>query len=93
MFEAINTKSNHETVCIEYIYLNTILFFKALNNLLVISREDAGAEGILAFDHDLRQIIEFIQNNERIIILGILRVLASIVRNSYKRVRTIRLII
>ncbi len=63
------------------------LFFQALNNLLVISREDAGAEGILSFDRDLRQITEFIQNNERITILGTLRVLASIVRNSYKRVR------
>jgi predicted RNA methylase len=65
---------------------------KALNNLLVISREDAGAEGILAFDRDLRQIKEFIQNNERITILGTLRVVASIVKNSYKRVRTMRLI-
>ncbi len=76
-------------MCIVDIYLNNILIFKALNNLLVISREDAGAEGILAFDCDLRQIMEFIQNNERIIILGTLRVLASMVRNSYKRVRTI----
>jgi hypothetical protein len=62
-----------------------------LNNLLVLSREDAGAEGILTFDRDLQQIIEFIQNNERIIILGTIRVLASIAKNSYKRVRTILL--
>jgi hypothetical protein len=58
-----------------------------LNNLLVLSREDAGAEGILSFDRDLRQIKELIQNNDRIIVLGISRVLASIVKNSYKRVR------
>ncbi|CAF4336017.1 unnamed protein product, partial [Rotaria magnacalcarata] len=70
MFEAINTKLNQET---------------ALNNLLVISREDSGAEGILAYDSDLQQIKEFMQANERITILGTVRVLASIVRNSYKR--------
>jgi len=58
-----------------------------LNNLLVISREDAGAEGILAFDRDLRQIMDFIQKNERVTILGTIRVLASIARNSYKRVK------
>ncbi len=61
--------------------------FKALNNLLVISREDAGAEGILAFDRDLQQIMDYIQNNERGTILGTIRVLASIARNSYKRVK------
>ncbi|CAF4002723.1 unnamed protein product [Rotaria magnacalcarata] len=55
MFEAINTKLNQET---------------ALNNLLVISREDSGAEGILAYDSDLKQIKEFMQANERITILG-----------------------
>jgi hypothetical protein len=66
---------------------NLILLFKALNNLLVISREDAGAEGILAFDRDLQQIKEFIQSKERLTTLGSLRILASIVRNSYKRVR------
>ncbi|CAF3942470.1 unnamed protein product [Rotaria magnacalcarata] len=55
MFEAINTKLNQET---------------ALNNLLVISREDSGAEGILAYDSDLQQIKEFMQANERITILG-----------------------
>ncbi len=90
MFEAINTKSNQETVrvCVEDIYSNNILvLFKALNNLLVISREDAGAEGILAFDRDLRQIMDFIQKNERLTILGTIRVLASIARNSYKRVK------
>ncbi len=61
--------------------------FQALNNLLVISREDAGAEGILAFDRDLQQIMDFIQQNERVTILGTIRVLASIARNSYKRVK------
>ncbi|CAF3365913.1 unnamed protein product [Rotaria socialis] len=70
MFEAINTNLNQET---------------ALNNLLVISREDSGAEGILAYDSDLQQIKECIQANERITILGTVRVLASIVKNSYKR--------
>ncbi|CAF3590275.1 unnamed protein product [Rotaria sp. Silwood1] len=74
MFEIMNIKSNQET---------------ALNNLLVISREDAGAEGILTYDCDLRQIKEFIQTNERIIVLGFIRVLASIVRNSYQRAETI----
>ena len=58
-----------------------------MNNLLIISREDAGAEGILAHDCDLRQIKEFIQKSERMTILGAIRVLASIVKNSYKRVR------
>jgi hypothetical protein len=64
-----------------------LVSFKALNNLLVISREDAGAEGILAFDRDLQQIMDYIQNNERGTILGTIRVLASIARNSYKRVK------
>ena len=58
---------------------------------MVISREDAGAEGILTFDRDLKQIIEFLHNSERIIILGIIRVLASIAKNSYKRVRIIKI--
>lgn len=57
-----------------------------MNNLLVLSREDAGAEGILAFDGDLQRIKEFLQNDERMIILGTFRILASIVKNSYKRV-------
>lgn len=57
-----------------------------MNNLLVLSREDAGAEGILAFDSDLQQIKEFVQNQERTIILGTFRILFSIVKNSYKRV-------
>ncbi|CAF4439319.1 unnamed protein product, partial [Rotaria sp. Silwood2] len=74
MFEAMNTKSNQET---------------ALNNLLIISREDAGAEGILAYDCDLQQIKEFIQTNEQITVLGIIRVLGSIVRNSYRRAEMI----
>jgi len=58
-----------------------------LNNLLIITREDAGAESVLAFDRDLKQINDFLQTNERITILGIMRILASIVKNSYKRVR------
>lgn len=61
---------------------------KALNNLLVISREDAGAEGILAYDLELKQVKEFIQTNECTVILGVIRLLVSIVKNSYKRVRT-----
>jgi hypothetical protein len=60
-----------------------------LNNLLVISREDAGAEGILAFDHDLEQIKKFIQSHERIVILGSIRILSSIAKNSYKRAEII----
>ncbi|CAF3540047.1 unnamed protein product [Adineta steineri] len=76
MFEAIHINSNSET---------------ALNNLLVISREDAGAEGILAFDCDLRQLKDFIQRDERTTVLGTLRVLASIVRNSYKRAENVYL--
>ena len=62
------------------------LLLQALNNLLVISREDAGAEGILTFDGDLGQMMDFMQRDERIIVLGTTRLMASIVRNSYKRV-------
>jgi tetrahydromethanopterin S-methyltransferase subunit F len=43
-----------------------------LNNLLVISRNDAGAEAIIAYDNDLKHLSEFIQRNERICILGTL---------------------
>jgi hypothetical protein len=57
-----------------------------LNNLLVISRDDAGAEAILAYDVDLRHLTEFVQRNERISVLGALRILASVAKNSYKRV-------
>jgi len=58
-----------------------------LNNLLVLSREDAGAEAILAFDNDLRRMAEFIQRNERIAVLGTLRILGAIAKNSYNRVK------
>ncbi len=63
------------------------MFIQALNNLLVLSRDDAGAEAILAFDNDLRHIAEFIQRNERITVLGTLRILGAIAKNSYKRVK------
>jgi hypothetical protein len=59
-----------------------------LNNLLVISRDDAGAEAILAYDNDLQHIKEFLQRNERMAVLGILRILSAIVKNSYKRVNS-----
>lgn len=52
----------------------------------MVSKDDAGAEGILAYDKDLRQLSEFIQRNDRVTILGTLRVLATIAKNSYKRV-------
>jgi len=58
-----------------------------LNNLLVLSRDDAGAEAILAFDNDLRHLMDFIQRDERIVVLGTLRILSAIVKNSYKRVK------
>jgi hypothetical protein len=58
-----------------------------LNNLLVISRDHAGAEGILAYDADLRHLTECVQKNERICVLGALRILASVAKNSYKRVK------
>lgn len=61
-------------------------FFQGLNNLLVLSRDDAGAEAILSYDKDLRYLTEFIQQDDRKIILGALRILSAIVKNSYKRV-------
>ncbi|CAF0748495.1 unnamed protein product [Adineta ricciae] len=76
MFKAVRSNTNPEA---------------ALNNLLVISREDAGAEGILNFDPELKLIIEFMQQTERIILLGTTRVLASLVKNSYKRAELIYL--
>jgi hypothetical protein len=62
-----------------------------LNNLLVVARDEAGAEGILAYDNDLRHLLEFIQRNERATVIGALRILATIAKNSYKRVKSIPL--
>jgi hypothetical protein len=52
----------------------------------VVSRNDAGAEAILAYDNDLRHLLEFMERNERVTIIGTLRVLSAIAKNSYKRV-------
>ena len=60
--------------------------FQALNNLLVLSREDAGAENILAYDKDLKPFKDLLQSDERVRLLGTLRILASVMKNSYKRV-------
>jgi hypothetical protein len=60
--------------------------FQALNNLLVVSRDDAGAEAILAYDTDLQRLSEFIQRHDRMSMLGTLRVLSALAKNSYKRV-------
>ena len=53
----------------------------------MVSKDDAGAEGILAYDKDLRQLTEFIQRNDRVTVLGALRILATVAKNSYKRVK------
>ncbi|CAF3735363.1 unnamed protein product [Adineta steineri] len=71
MFETIISKSNQDET--------------AVNNLLVVSRDDAGAEAILSFDPDLQHLTEFIQRNERTTVLGVLRILSAIVKNSYRR--------
>ncbi|CAF4711677.1 unnamed protein product, partial [Rotaria socialis] len=57
----------------------------ALNNILVISRESSGADAILAYDTDLKRLMEFIQRDDRTCILGALRIFAEIAKNSYKR--------
>ncbi|CAF2646097.1 unnamed protein product [Rotaria sp. Silwood2] len=75
MFETIISKSNQQET--------------ALNNLLVISRDTPGAEAILHYDVDLKHITEFIQRDDRISVLGTLRILAPIVKNSYKRAETV----
>ncbi|CAF1354600.1 unnamed protein product [Rotaria sordida] len=75
MFETIISKSNQQET--------------ALNNLLVISRDTPGAEAILNYDADLKHLKEFIQRDDRICVLGTLRILAAIVKNSYKRAETI----
>jgi hypothetical protein len=67
-----------------------MFYFKALNNLLVISREEAGAEGIITYDPDLRHLNEFIQKTERTTVLGAIRILASLVKNSYRRVKNMQ---
>ncbi|CAF4243947.1 unnamed protein product [Rotaria sp. Silwood2] len=76
MFETIISKSNQQET--------------ALNNLLVISRDTPGAEAILHYDVDLKHITEFIQRDDRISVLGTLRILAPIVKNSYKRVKFLK---
>lgn len=53
---------------------------------MVIARETSGAEAIIQFDKDLKHLVEFIQRDNRAIVLGTLRILASIAKNSYKRV-------
>ena len=80
MFETIHSISNP----------NETLICQALNNLLVLSREDAGAEGILNYDSNLQQCQIFLQQKERTIVLGTLRLLSSLVKNSYKRVRSLK---
>ncbi|CAF1091303.1 unnamed protein product [Rotaria magnacalcarata] len=71
MFETVISKSNQQET--------------ALNNILVISRESSGADAILAYDTDLKHLMEFIQRDDRTCILGALRIFAEIAKNSYKR--------
>ena len=59
---------------------------QALNNLLVLSREEAAAEEILQFDSNLQRCREFLEENQRTIVVGVLRILSSLMKNSFKRV-------
>ncbi|UJR26868.1 hypothetical protein I4U23_008179 [Adineta vaga] len=61
----------------------------ALNNLLVVSREAAGAEAIITYDTDLRNLTEFIQRSDRMSVLGTLRILGALAKNSYRRAEII----
>ncbi|CAF0892146.1 unnamed protein product [Didymodactylos carnosus] len=57
----------------------------ALNNLIVLSREESGTEAIVKFDTDLKNIVKFIQSSDRTIVLSTVRLLSSIVKRSYAR--------
>ncbi|CAF0734157.1 unnamed protein product [Adineta ricciae] len=61
----------------------------ALNNLLVVSREVAGAEAVIAYDTDLQHLTNLIQRDDRISVLGTLRILSALAKNSYKRAENI----
>jgi long-subunit acyl-CoA synthetase (AMP-forming) len=65
---------------------NENLSSQALNNLLVLSREEAGAEEILQFDSNLQRCREFLEENQRTIVVGVVRLLSSLTKNSFKRV-------
>ncbi|CAF0903987.1 unnamed protein product [Rotaria sp. Silwood1] len=75
MFETIISKSNQQET--------------AINNLVVVSRDTPGAEAILNYDIDLKHMKEFIQRDDRTSVLGTLRILAEIVKNSYRRAETV----
>ena len=65
------------------------MIFKAWNNLLVISREDPGSEAILTYDKEFQRFNKYLQHDERLMVLGTLRVLSSVAKNSYRRVRSL----
>ena len=52
----------------------------------MVSREVVGAEAVIAYDTDLRHLTDLIQRNDRISVLGTLRILSALAKNSYKRV-------
>ena len=61
----------------------------SLNNLIVLSREDAGCNEIIASD-GLKHLATLLKNEkDEEVILGITRILASLVKNSFKRAKTV----
>lgn len=62
--------------------------FKALNNLIVLSREDAGCDEII-INGGIKELIGIMNNDisDHDTVLSVTRIISSLCKNSFKRVR------
>jgi hypothetical protein len=61
------------------------MFFKAINNLIVLARESDGANEIVA-NNGLKTLSNLLDHNEASTRLGVIRILSCMTKNSFKRV-------